>query len=110
MKLAPIPFEATRVGKKSIEVRVNDLKRQEIRVGDSITFIETKNPNSQIEVRVLAIRNYSELSELVDKEDFLKTGGIYSDKMEWASHIDSLFSKDLQSLCGLIIIEIEKLN
>ena len=38
MKLNKEPFEKIRDGKKTIELRLNDEKRQRVRVGDSIVF------------------------------------------------------------------------
>lgn len=39
MRLHPGPFEKIRVGTQVIESRLNDEKRQEIRVGDHIVFM-----------------------------------------------------------------------
>jgi len=38
MKLQPSPFEKIKNGSKTIEVRLNDEKRQLLKVGDEIQF------------------------------------------------------------------------
>ena len=42
MNLNPIPFEMIRSGKKTIELRINDEKRQFINKNDEIEFINTE--------------------------------------------------------------------
>ncbi len=43
MKLAAIPFSKIAEGKKTIELRLNDEKRQKLTVGDSIVFTSPEN-------------------------------------------------------------------
>ena len=42
-------FEIVRMGKKDIEVRINDEKRRTLNVGDSLVFL--KRPNDDEEIR-----------------------------------------------------------
>ena len=43
MKLLPQYFEAVKSGRKTVEMRLYDKKRQSIRSGDKITFTNTEN-------------------------------------------------------------------
>lgn len=43
MNLNPSPFEMIKSGRKTIELRLYDEKRQCIEVGDYITFANTEN-------------------------------------------------------------------
>lgn len=43
MNLAPRPFEFIRSGRKTVEMRLNDERRQAIKVGDEIAFTHTES-------------------------------------------------------------------
>ena len=47
MKLQEFPFDQIRNGKKNIEVRLYDEKRQKIKIGDTVEF---RKESEQIEV------------------------------------------------------------
>ncbi len=63
MKLKPIPFAAIESGAKTVEMRLYDLKRQEIAVGDRIVFAHTETHDT-VEVTVKALRRYTSFEEL----------------------------------------------
>lgn len=44
MKLYVEPFEAVRNNRKTIEIRLNDEKRQSIKIGDTIVFTNIESP------------------------------------------------------------------
>ncbi len=47
MRLHPVPFELIKNGSKTIEIRINDEKRQAIQVGDEIVFtLRSENPET----------------------------------------------------------------
>ena len=48
MNLNPSPFKMIREGNKTIELRLYDEKRKKLSIGDTITFINTDNPNDVI--------------------------------------------------------------
>lgn len=103
MPLDDVPFEATQTGKKLIEVRLNDTKRELIKSNDTIIF---ENNNNSLLAVVVESRKYKDILELVSNEDFSKTGGIYKNVDEWVKHIDSYYPRDLQIERGLLAIEI----
>lgn len=43
MNLTPAPMQEIRTGNKTIELRLNDEKRKQISVGDTIKFINTED-------------------------------------------------------------------
>lgn len=64
MKLGSVPFELIRSGKKTIESRLWDEKRQAISVGDEIIFSEKDNPKKTITAHVVDLLRYPKFSEL----------------------------------------------
>ena len=53
MKLQPNPFFQIKNGQKTIEVRLNDEKRQQLKVGDEIEFSLATNPDEKIKTEIL---------------------------------------------------------
>lgn len=51
-------FKSIRKGKKRMEVRLNDAKRREIKVGDTIKFIKLPKQNEILKVVVSELKEY----------------------------------------------------
>ena len=103
MRLDTIPFQATANGDKKIEIRVGDEKRKKIEAGDKIIFIKP-DFSDQMTVTVKEIKRYRDSRDLVQKEDFSLTGGIYSSVNDWKAAIDSYYSQEKQQKLGILSI------
>lgn len=90
MKLQQIPFEQIKNGNKTIETRLNDEKRQLVKIGDEIEFALHNDKNQRLKAKVLEIMKFATFEELFDacsasdfgakdKNDFLTIKKIYSD-------------------------------
>jgi len=66
MHLHPHPFEQIKEGTKTIEIRLNDEKRQQIKAGDKIEFISRSEPEEKIMTKVLEILPFPTFLELFD--------------------------------------------
>lgn len=75
MKLGHEPFVAISEGRKAIESRLYDEKRQHIAIGDEIIFSESKNPENTIRTRVIDLLRYPTFKELFSKHDSKLFGG-----------------------------------
>lgn len=64
MKLNPAPYAAIKTGKKNIELRLNDEKRQMVKVGDNITFSNTAIPDLKLYTKVKALHHAPSFIEL----------------------------------------------
>lgn len=69
MKLTPSAFESIKCKTKTIEMRLNDEKRQKIQKGDIICFenIETKESLTVTVLNLYHFKNFSELYQAFDK-------------------------------------------
>ena len=107
MNLCPEPFEMIRSGKKTIELRLNDEKRQAISVGDTIVFTNTKNSGKQIFAVVTALHKFKDFKELYENLPLLKCGytedDINSAKPE---DMNIYYSKELEEEYGALGIEL----
>ena len=93
MKLNPSAFEKIKNGLKTIETRLNDEKRQLVKVGDNIEFSLVTDPNKKMQVEVVDLYNYPTFLELFDvyspsdfggktKEDLIGIRKYYSEEDE----------------------------
>lgn len=94
MKLAAEPYNRIASGKKVIESRLFDEKRQQISIGDQIVFSENENSENTVTTIVKGLLRYQTFKELFadhdpslfgeDNRDFLLTQikSFYSDEDE----------------------------
>ena len=110
MNLYPTSFEKTKSGLKTIELRLYDEKRQEVNVGDTITFYNTENELESVTVKVKAIHIYESFKELYENLPLLKCG--YNEEtVANASYedMDAYYTKEKQKMYKAMGIEIEKI-
>ena len=106
MKLKPQPFEMIKSGKKTIELRLLDEKRQLIKVGDTIVFTNTST-NEKIISTVLKLHLFNNFKELYDTLPLLKCG-YTPDDVDSAQYSDmeQYYSLEEQEKYGVIGIEL----
>lgn len=103
LQLATIPFNAITSGKKTIESRLFDAKRQTIQLSDTIIFTNRENPQQTITTRVVGLLRYETFRALFTHNDPQKFGG---ESVEWLeSQINEFYSLDEQRRYGVIGIE-----
>lgn len=73
--LRPEPYKAIEEGDKTIEMRLNDEKRQQLKVGDFVIFTNSENKNKSLLIVVNELKEYPSFKELYeDVLDKLKLG------------------------------------
>lgn len=108
MRLLPGPFLLIKRGAKTVEVRLFDTKRRELRPGDYILFTET-NSQEQLRVCVLEIRRYNDFSSLVQDVGISALG--YDTGFEEDGFVRSMYtiySPDDEQMFGVCAIFITK--
>ena len=107
MNLNPEPFKMICSGQKTIELRLNDEKRQKIKVGDSIEFTQTETGEFLI-VQVIAIHRFDFFAKLYQKLPLLKCGYTKAD-IETAKpeDMDLYYTPEQQAKYGVLGIEIK---
>lgn len=63
MKLQPGPFQRMQSGKKTIEIRLNDEKRQQLAVGDEIEFALASNEEERLLTKVESLSTFPSFKE-----------------------------------------------
>ena len=109
MKLNQKPFDLMSKGLKTIELRLNDEKRQNIKCGDIIIFSSILKEEEKITVRVVKIHKFKSFEELYACLPLEKCG-YSSEELKNASPKDMLeyYPLEKQQSHGVLGIEITR--
>lgn len=111
MKLNPAPYAAIKDRKKNIELRLNDEKRQQVKVGDTITFSNTAAPELKLCTRVTALHHAPSFVELFRTIPLSSCGFDGSPSAEEAaSEMRCYYSADEEFKYGSLGIEVEPVD
>ena len=110
MNSTTAPMQEIRTGNKTIELRLNDEKRKKISVGDTIKFINKKDSNDTMRVKVVDLFLFSSFAELYDNLPLLNCG-YNEDNINTASpdDMEMYYSREKQNKYGVVGIEISLL-
>lgn len=108
MNLWDSPFNHIKQGSKTVELRLNDEKRQLIHKGDTLVFTNAVTHEEMLTL-VTEIRSFSNFSELYSQYDKISMG---YDEDEDASPDDMLlyYSDEKIKEYGVLAIEIKVIN
>ena len=106
MKLSPKPYDMIASGKKTIELRLLDEKRSQIKDGDIIVFTQSFSGES-VTAKVVALHKFNTFEELYKSLPLLKCG-YTEENIDSASYQDMTmyYSLDEQRKYGVVGIEI----
>lgn len=108
MNLHPQPFSMIADGRKTIELRLYDEKRRQIKTGDEIIFTCTEPPYDTLQAEVVALHQYNSFEELYDDLPLLKCGYTEEDiSTAKPEDMDEYYSKEQQEKYGVVGIEIQ---
>ena len=103
MRLVDFAFNAIKNKEKTIEIRLNDEKRRQIKVGDSIDF-QHIDTGDILKVQVINLYKFDTFEELFNKFDYKKLGLKETDDY---TIMDNFYTKEEQSKYGALAIEIK---
>jgi ASC-1-like (ASCH) protein len=101
-------FDLFKNGKKDIEVRVNDEKRRNIKIGDKITFLKRPDEIEKLETTVVDLNYYSNFEELVNFYDIKRLYYPNYTKENYLNDLGKFYSKEEQIEYGVVAIIVEK--
>lgn len=104
MNLQPEPFRKIKAEEKTIELRLNDPKRQKIQAGDQIEFLNLGDGLQKIRVQVIAVHRFASFAELYQALPLLSCGYKPGDKPD-PKDMDSYYSREEQQKYGAVGIE-----
>ena len=109
MNLVDLPFNQIKEGSKVIEVRLNDEKRQNIKVGDKIVFTNTKT-KEQLEKQVISLTKYDSFKQLFKSYDSILLGARGYNEEEYEQCMYKFYSKEQELQYGVLAIELNKID
>ncbi|MBQ3010575.1 MAG: ASCH domain-containing protein [Oscillospiraceae bacterium] len=107
MKLRPEPFEKIKMGRKTIELRLYDEKRQRIAIGDTIQFMNTEDTADVLSATVKGLHLFASFEQLYSSLPLTECG-YAEEELSTASHRDmeQYYSEEEQSRYGVVGIKI----
>lgn len=107
MKLQAKYFEYMINGTKRIEIRINDEKRQLIKIGDIIEFERFSELNDSFKTRVVELIRYNNFDELVKDFDISILADKSMTKSELINELIQFYSEEKQQKYGVLAIRIK---
>ena len=105
MKLGHEPFCAIKEGRKTIESRLYDEKRQQITVGDEIIFSENDHPENTVRAKVVNLLRHPTFKELFVNNDSRLFGG-ERNQDQLLEQIKQFYSDEDEQKYGVVGIKI----
>ena len=110
MRLLPEPFEGMKSGSKIIEIRLNDEKRQKIKIGDTIVFHKLPEGREILNVMVLELLHYKDFKSLYQKVPFCQFG-CSGKTIEWMLESTyKIYAREQEEKYGALGIRIELMS
>lgn len=110
MSLYDQPFQAIKSGEKTVEVRLNDEKRSQLRVGDLIEFTNLTTGET-LKVKVLGLEKFPTFKDLFAKYSGSMIGAPEDESIEELDQENQgIYSREREQKYGALAIKIEKIT
>ncbi len=103
--LHPEVFDIVKDGVKDVEIRVNDLKRRKLNVGDTLIFLKRPDEVEQIKGVVKKLTYFSNFNEVVDYYEMKRIYLNETTKEEYLKLMSNFYSDDEVNKYGVVGIE-----
>ncbi len=107
MKLQPEYYNFILNGTKRIEIRLNDEKRQQIKIGDTINFLKDPELNESFQVKVIGLLRYNTFEDMFRDFDISILSDKSMTKDELLATLEKFYTKEKQEQYGVLGIRIE---
>lgn len=108
--LAKQYFDFIRKGTKRVELRLNDEKRQKLKIGDTIIFAEKNNDKNKISVEVIDLFKCNTFNEILDMFDVEILADKSISKKDILNNLERFYTKQQQLEYGVLGIQIKLLD
>ncbi|WP_142826399.1 ASCH domain-containing protein [Planococcus soli] len=103
-------FELIKAGKKKVEVRLNDEKRRNIKVGEIIKFSKLPERNEVIQVEVTRLTVYSHFQSMYEHISFTDLGCAGWKMEAMIKETYDVYSQEQEKEYGALAIRIKLLH
>lgn len=109
MRLQEEPFENIVKGVKKIEYRLNDEKRKELRIGDTITFYKRPLEQESITVIITDLKYYDNLLDMYEATFEIDFKDRYENPQAVVDDTPYYSEEEIEE-CGCVAIHFEKIH
>ena len=110
MKLQPAYYDFMLKGTKRIEIRLNDEKRKDIKVGDKIKFYKEPDLKKYFLTEVVEILKFNNFEEMIDNLKIEELAAKSLTKEELLGTLEKYYSQEKQKKYGVLGIRIKLLK
>lgn len=108
MRLNELPFTQIEEGKKTLEVRLYDAKRQLLRVGDEIVFFNRSNMEQTILKTIKDLRRYPTFKDMAENENYRLCGFNAKDSVQdVVDCYHTYYTAEEELKFGVLVIELK---
>ena len=107
MKLQPEYFEFIKEGTKRIEIRLNDEKRSQIKLGDTIKFLKEPEKKETLKAKVVGLLRYNTFEDMFNDFDISILADKSMTKEELIGVLEQFYTKEKQKEYGILGIRLE---
>lgn len=107
MKLQPIYFEKIKSGKKIYEIRLNDEKRQLLKIGDTLTFLKEPDLIEPLQTTIEDLIHFKSFSEMLETLPASKIGFDNYSKNEIEDIYHEFYSPEKENRFGVLAIKLK---
>ena len=100
-------YNLLKTGIKTIELRLDDEKRQKIKTGDEILFSDSSDATDNFKAVVIALHRADSFDSLCDKISPSQAG--FSSKEELIKTLGEFYTPEAQQQFGVVGIEVKKI-
>ena len=108
--LDPEIYEQVKNGTKNVEARVNDEKRQQLKVGDVVEVLKRPDENESLNVRITNLKNFSDFAELADNYPIERLYSASFTKEQYVALFPKFYSDEEINKYGTVAIEFEMVD
>ncbi len=101
-------FEIVKNGSKDIEVRLNDEKRRQLSVGDTLVFLKRPLDDEEIKALVTGLDYYDSFNELVKHYEMKRLYLESYTKEMWLKEMERFYTEEDQAKYGVVAIKFKK--
>ena len=105
VRLHDYVYDLIRNKTKDVEVRVNDEKRRQLHVGDTLIFINRGNEEEQTKVTVTDLKYFKNFAEVADNYEMERLYLKDYSKEDYVKLFDEFYSKEEIDNFGVVAIE-----
>ena len=107
IKLKPEYIEFIKEGTKRIEIRLNDEKRSQIKLGDTIKFLKEPEKKETLKAKVVGLLRYNTFEDMFNDFDISILADKSMTKEELIGVLEQFYTKEKQKEYGVLGIRLE---